>query len=148
MNINEAIKLMSDHQRVSLKKRSIDSYNFVLCRLSSKYGNHLIEDIGPDEANQFLEELTAGLSKATRRLRYAQLKTFFNFIIDRSDLNIKNPCSSLILAQTFKTPPQKERKILEKESVDEMIYNANNLRDRLILELQARCGLRIGELQS
>jgi len=27
-----------------------------------------------------------------------------------------------------------------------MIYNTKNLRDRLILELQARCGLRIGEL--
>ncbi|UCH80945.1 MAG: site-specific integrase, partial [Nitrospiraceae bacterium] len=30
--------------------------------------------------------------------------------------------------------------------VDEMIYSARSLRDRLILELQARCGLRIGEL--
>jgi integrase len=27
-----------------------------------------------------------------------------------------------------------------------MIYNTKNIRDRLILELQARCGLRIGEL--
>lgn len=36
--------------------------------------------------------------------------------------------------------------ILDKESVDEIIYNAKKQRDRLILELQARCGLRIGEL--
>jgi integrase/recombinase XerD len=28
-----------------------------------------------------------------------------------------------------------------------MIYNTTKQRDRLILELQARCGLRIGELQ-
>jgi integrase/recombinase XerD len=35
---------------------------------------------------------------------------------------------------------------LDKETVDEMIYNTKNLRNRLILELQARCGLRIGEL--
>jgi integrase len=31
------------------------------------------------------------------------------------------------------------------EEVEELVYNADNLRDRLILELQARCGLRIGE---
>jgi integrase/recombinase XerD len=33
----------------------------------------------------------------------------------------------------------------DKEAIDEIIYNTKNLRDRLILELQARCGLRIGE---
>lgn len=146
MKINEAIKLLSDHQRANLKKRSIESYNFILTRFSAKYGDHSIEDIGPDDINQFLSELTGLLSKATRRLRYAQLKTFFNFIIDRYDLNMKNPCSSLTLAKTFRIPPQKVRKILEKEIVDEMIYNTGSLRDRLILELQARCGLRIGEL--
>jgi len=27
-----------------------------------------------------------------------------------------------------------------------MIYNISNKRDRLILELQARCGLRVGDL--
>ena len=36
--------------------------------------------------------------------------------------------------------------MLERETVDEMIYNTKRARDRLILELQARCGLRIGEL--
>ena len=140
MKINEAIKLLSDHQRANLKKRSIESYNFILTRFSAKYGDHSIEDIGPDDINQFLSELTGLLSKATRRLRYAQLKTFFNFIIDRYDLNMKNPCSSLTLAKTFRIPPQKVRKILEKEIVDEMIYNTGSLRDRLILELQDRCG--------
>jgi integrase len=42
--------------------------------------------------------------------------------------------------------PHRPRKILDKETVDEMIFNARSIRDRLILELQARCGLRIGEV--
>ncbi len=37
------------------------------------------------------------------------------------------------------------RKIPEKELVDELIYDTQNLRDRLLLEQQERCGLRIGE---
>jgi len=43
-------------------------------------------------------------------------------------------------------PKPKARKILDKEIIDEMIYNTKNVRDRLIMELQARCGLRIGEV--
>ena len=43
-------------------------------------------------------------------------------------------------------PRQVPRCILDKETVDEMIYNTMKQRDRLMLELQARCGLRIGEL--
>jgi len=46
----------------------------------------------------------------------------------------------------IRSPKHVPKKILDKESVDEMIYNTRNPRDRLILELQARCGLRIGEL--
>jgi integrase len=51
-----------------------------------------------------------------------------------------------LLSKSFKAPKQVPHKILERETVDEMIYNTTNQRDRLILELQARCGLRIVEL--
>jgi integrase/recombinase XerD len=37
------------------------------------------------------------------------------------------------------------RRILDRETVEEVIYNTKDLRDRLLVELQARCGLRIGE---
>ena len=67
-------------------------------------------------------------------------------MIESCCLDIKNPCSASILSKSFKMPKQNARKILDKETVDEMIYNSKCLRDRLILELQARCGLRIGEI--
>jgi len=51
-----------------------------------------------------------------------------------------------LLSKIFRIPKQIPRKIPDKETIDEMIYNAKRLRDRLIVELQARCGLRIGEL--
>ncbi|VAX33583.1 hypothetical protein MNBD_NITROSPIRAE01-558, partial [hydrothermal vent metagenome] len=104
------------------------------------------ESIKPESLYHFLEFLTEGLAKATRRLRYAQLKAFYNFIIETCGLEIKNPCSAPILSKSFRMPKRKVRKILDKETVDEMIYNTKNIRDRLIMELQARCGLRIGEV--
>jgi integrase/recombinase XerD len=33
-----------------------------------------------------------------------------------------------------------------RENVDEIIYRSKKIRDRLILELQAKCGMRIGEV--
>jgi len=57
---------------------------------------------------------------------------------------MKNPCDALLFSKTSRMPRQVPRTILDKETVDEMIYK--NPRNRLILELQAQCGLRIGEL--
>jgi integrase len=74
------------------------------------------------------------------------LRALFNFVIDTFEMNIKNPCCVPQLFKSFKTVQQKPRKILDKETVDELIFNSKNTRDRLILELQARCGLRIGEV--
>jgi integrase/recombinase XerD len=56
------------------------------------------------------------------------------------------PCNALLLSKALKTLKQVARRILDREEVEELIYKAKNLRDRLIVELQARCGLRIGDL--
>ena len=110
------------------------------------FANQPIDAIRPDEVYDFLERMTRGLAKFTRRLRYAQLKAFFNFVIEKCCPDMKNPCSAPLLSKTFRMPKQVPKVILDKEVVDEMIYNTRNRRDRLMLELQARCGLRIGEL--
>ncbi len=67
-------------------------------------------------------------------------------MIEVTGLNAKNPCTAAVLAKAYKNVLHRPRKIFDKETVDEMIFNAGSLRDRLILELQARCGLRIGEV--
>jgi integrase/recombinase XerD len=67
-------------------------------------------------------------------------------VIEATGLNAKNPCTATVLAKAYRNMLHRPRKILDKETVDEMIFNAGNLRDRLILELQARCGLRISEV--
>jgi integrase/recombinase XerD len=148
MKVMEAITLFKNHQRSSLKHRTQQSYNFLLQRFGTLFTDRLLESIGPDEIGQFLEGLTEQSSKSTRRLRYAQIKAFYNLMIETCSLSIKNPCSAPILSKSFRMPKREARKILDKETVDEMIYNTRCLRDRLILELQARCGLRIGEALS
>jgi len=145
MTVKEAITLFGCHQRSDLRARTVRSYQPLLQRFQVQFGERSFNSIGSDEIFQFLETLVENHSKSTRRLRYAQLKAFFNFLIDKCNLNMKNPCNASLLSKAFKTPKQVARRILDREIVEELIYNTQTLRDRLILELQARCGLRIGE---
>ena len=146
MTTKEAITLFKYYLQANHKKRTIESYNFMLGRFDAIYAQRSLDDISPDGIFHFLENMTQNLAKSTRRLRYAQIKAFYNFIIDRCSLNMRNPCNTPLLSKAFRAPKQLPRKILNRETVDEMIYNTKRHRDRLILELQARCGLRIGEL--
>ena len=146
MITKEAITLFKYYLQSNHKQRTIESYRLLLERFEVIYAQKDLETIAPDEIFHFLENLTGNMAKSTRRLRYAQLKAFYNFIIDRCSLNMRNPCSTSLLSKSFKAPKQQPHKILDRETVDEMIYNTKRQRDRLILELQARCGLRIGEL--
>lgn len=57
-----------------------------------------------------------------------------------------NPCDRIMLRKLFKNGRGVQRSIYEKETIDEMIYKTANLRDRLLLELMARGGMRIGEV--
>lgn len=146
MTTKEAITLFKYYLQANHKPRTIDSYRLLLDRFNISYAEKTLDGISPDEIFHFLEDLTKNLAKSTRRLRYAQLKAFYNFTIDRCSMNMRNPCNASLLSKSFRAPKQQPRRILERETVDEMIYNTTRQRDRLILELQARCGLRIGEL--
>jgi len=146
MTTKEAITLFKYYLQSNHKTRTIGSYTLLLDRFNAIHAEKALDEISPDEIFHFLEDQTRNLAKSTRRLRYAQLKAFYNFIIDRCSLNMRNPCNAPLLSKSFKAPKQVPHKILERETVDEMIYNTTGQRDRLILELQARCGLRIGEL--
>jgi integrase len=146
MTTKEAITMFEYHLQANNKKRTLESYRIPLARFGSTYGQRSLDSINPDEILHFLEDMTRNLAKSTRRLRYAQIKAFYNFIIDRCTLNMRNPCNTSLISKAFKAPKYFPRKILDRDTVEEMIYNARKHRDRLILELQARGGLRIGEV--
>jgi len=146
MVIEEAIELFKEHQRSAVKKSTLKSYGNFLELFRERFATSEVTDVSADQVGKFLEACTGGLSRSTRHLRYAQIKAFFNYVIEVTGVNAKNPCNAAVLAKTYKNITHRPRKILDKETVDEMIFHARSVRDRLILELQARCGLRIGEV--
>ena len=146
MTLHEAIELFKDHQKDNAKEKTQKSYGYLFRNLEALIENGPLEAMSPQDLYQFLLLLTEKRARSTARLGYAQLKSFFNFIIEGIHTPMTNPCNDPLLSKTFRAPRVKQREIIGKEVVDEIIYRCKKTRDRLILELQARCGLRIGEV--
>ncbi|WP_084219096.1 tyrosine-type recombinase/integrase [Syntrophorhabdus aromaticivorans] len=146
MTLQEAIQIFKDHQKISVREKTRESYDYLFRNLGALLGEGEFTQISSQDLLEFLLLLTEGSAKSTARLRYAQLKAFFNFIIERTHTQMTNPCNDSLLSKTFRAPRMKQREIIGREVVDEIIYRCPKVRNRLILELQARCGMRIGEV--
>ena len=146
MNTATALKMFKDYQKPNLKQSTVIGYRYLIDNFEELFGDRDLASITSEEIFQFFEILTENNSKPTKRHRYSQLKAFFNFIIMNYEPDLSNPLDSPMIRKTFRLPKPKQREIIAKEVIDEVIFNARNLRDRLILELQSKCGACIGEV--
>jgi integrase len=124
----------------------LKNYESLLSKFNSEFGDRELETINPEEILSFLTRVTKGAKQSTKRLRYAILSSLFNFVRNSLDTDIPNPCDTSLLRKLFKNQKPRQWKILEKEVVDEMIFRTIKLRNRVMLELMARGGMRIGEV--
>ena len=108
-----------------------------------EFGERETDSISTDEILKFLNQFTEGTKQSTKKLRYSLISSFFNFLKNSIDPNLQNPCDKPLLRKMFRNSKPKQWKILEKEAVDEMIFRTIDNRDRLMLELMARGGMRL-----
>ena len=93
-----------------------------------------------DNILDFMTQITEGRKPQTKRVQFAHLNAYFNFMKNNFDCDFKNPCDSPMLRKLFRTKANVHWDIIEKDTVDEIIFRTNNLRNRLMLELMARGG--------
>ena len=122
------------------------NYGALISRFNAEFGDQELDTITPEEVLSFLTLFTEGKKQSTKRLRYAILSSFFNFVRNSLDTDFHNPCDTSLLRKLFKEPKPRQWRILEKEAVDEMIFRTTKLRNRIMLELMARGGMRVGEV--
>ena len=122
------------------------NYEFVFTQFQDEFGERIIDSITSDEILSFLNKLTDGAKQTTKRNRYSSLKAFFNFLKNSIDPNFQNPCDTPILRKIFKDRKPPPWPIFEKELIDEIIFKTTNPRNRIMLELMARGGMRVGEV--
>ncbi|UCF86281.1 MAG: site-specific integrase, partial [Desulfobacteraceae bacterium] len=128
------------------KKNTLKNYEHLLPQFCDRFGLREAESITAEEILSFLTEVTEGSKQSTKRLRYSLLSSFFNFIIHSIDPDLQNPCDTPMLKKIFRVPKATQWKILDKETVDEIIFRTENQRNRLLLELMARGGMRVSEV--
>jgi integrase/recombinase XerD len=95
---------------------------------------------------EFILSLTKNNKQATKRNRYSVLASFYNFSINTGLPSLTNPCNTTVIRKIFKRPQAIQWNIVDKETVDEIIFRTMNTRNRLMLKLMARGGMRVGEV--
>ena len=122
------------------------SYESVITPFCRDHGNLELEELTVDLVQAFLESITNGRKPQTRKIRFAHLTSFFNFVHNNLSPDFQSPCNSPMLRKLFRPKITTNWNIIEKDAVDEIIFRSAKIRNRLILELMARGGMRIGEV--
>ena len=117
-----------------------------MTRFNDQFDDRNIENLTPDEILAFITKNSKGQKQSTKRLKFTLLKAFFNFCISATGLNFLNPCDAPVFKKSFRAAKGHSWTLLEKDVVDEIIFKTEKPRNRLILELMARGGMRIGEV--
>jgi len=144
MNFYQAGKYWMEYHRTNSKKNTERAYGLILGKFYTQFGGRKFDEISSDDILTFLNEITEGKKSQTKKIRYSQLSTFFNFIRNNIDDDFRNLCDTPMMRKLFREKTTTHWDIFEKETVDEVIFRTMKPRNRLILELMARGGMRIG----
>jgi len=127
------------------KKNTVRAFRWIINRFCADFGGEDLTELSSKRILQFFNIVTEGCKPQTKRVRFSHLSSFFNFLKNNLDLKFENPCNLPMLRKLFRPTVTVRWNIIEKETVDEIIFRTTNVRNRLILELMARGGMRIGE---
>ncbi|MFC1814954.1 tyrosine-type recombinase/integrase [Thermodesulfobacteriota bacterium] len=146
MQISKAAKLFLEYHKSHSKDNTVRAYELIIAQLLEEFKSVNLEEITTERILSFLNRITEGKKRQTKRTRYSHLLAFFNFIKNHIDQGFRNPCDTPILKKLFRARPSYNWNIIEKETVDEVIFRTSKPRNRLMIELMARGGMRISEV--
>jgi len=146
MKVSQASKIWLDYHRAHSKHNTIRAYKFTITRFNQNFADLNLNEVSTDDILDFMTKFTEGLKPQTKRVRFSHLNAFFNFMRNNLDCDFKNPCDSPILRKLFRPKANVHWDNIEKDTVDEIIFRTDNVRNRLMLELMARGGMRVGEV--
>ena len=146
MKVSQAFDFHLQYHQANSKKNTVKICEFVLTRFAVQFGKRDLASISTEEVLAFLLSLTKDNKQATKRNRYSVLASFYNFSINTGLPALTNPCNTAVIKKIFKRPLAIQWQIVDKEAVDEIIFRTMNIRNRLMLELMARGGMRVGEV--
>jgi len=146
MKVSQAVAFCLEYHKSNSRQNTIREYKVILSKFCQQFADRKLEEITSNDTLSFLNHITGNRKQHTKRTRYSHLSAFFNFIKNNIDQTFQNPCDTPMMRKLFRAKPLGHWDIIEKETIDEIIFRTQKLRNRLILELMARGGMRIGEV--
>ncbi len=141
MKVSQAVDFHLQYHRANSKKNTVKTSEFVLSKFATRFCDRELAGISQEEVLDFLLTLTKDNKQATKRNRYSVLSSFYNFSINTGLPSLANPCNTTVIKKIFKRPPPIQWQIVDKDTVDEIIFRTTNKRNHLMLELMARGGI-------
>jgi len=102
MQIKAAAKLWLEYHECHSKENSIRAYKLILTQLCAEFGTEDLTEMTTERVLSFLNRITGGRKRQTKKTRYSHLLSFFNFIKNNIDQEFRNPCDTPMLKKLFR----------------------------------------------
>ena len=116
MKLSKAAKIWIEYHKTHSKKNTVRAYQDIIERFIHEFGDGPVDQITPEQILTFLNCLTEGNKPYTKRIRYSQLSSFFNFVRNNIDPDSKNPCDRPMIRKLYRERVPLRWKIIEKEN--------------------------------
>lgn len=138
MTVNRAVNYHLQYHKTNSQHNTLRCVEFVLGKFDAQFRGRMLYSVSEEEVLSFLNELTYKRKQTTKRNPYSVLSSFYNFTINTTQPDLKNPCSNTIIKKFSRQPQPIQSRILDKDTIDEIIFRTMSTRNRLMLELMAR----------
>jgi integrase/recombinase XerD len=146
MKVSQAVEYHLEYHKANSQPNTQKCVKYVLGKFHDQFHERTLASISEENVLSFLTKLTFSRRQATKRNRYSVLCSFYNFTINPSFPELKNPCHNSIIKKIFRRPYPVQSRIFDKDTIDEIIFRTTTVRNRIMLELMARAGMRISEV--
>ena len=96
MKVSQGIRSWLEYHNLHSKKHRqnlpVDPFQTILSKLTAQFGERDLNSLISKEGLSFLIDINQGTKQLTKRTRYSQLASFFNFIIQNLAPNFRSPC--------------------------------------------------------
>ncbi len=104
MLLSQGIKICMEYHRSNSRDNTIRAYEYVLGKLSDRFEGREMDSLTSEEMLVFLNQLCDGTKQRTKRSRYSNLRSFFNFIRNNIDHDFINPCDTPMFKRIYRHP--------------------------------------------
>jgi len=146
MKVSQAVYYHLQYHKANSQQNTQRCVEFVLGKFHDHFQERALASVSHEDVLSFLTKPTFNRRQTTKRNRYSVLHSFYNFTINTSLPDLKNPCCNTVIKKIFRNPHPIQARILDKDTIDEIIFRTSIIRNRIMLELMARAGMRISEV--